>query len=111
MYLSVNSHLDIAFAVHQCARFTHCPKQSHKIALKQIVRYLKGTMDREMMIKPTKNLWLDSYADADFAGLWGAEDKDDPTCVKSRTGNLLTLGDVPIIWMSKLQTEIVLSTA
>jgi len=68
-------------------------------------------MDHGMMIQPTKNLRLDLYADADFARLWGAEDKDDPTCVKSWTGNLLTLGDVPIIWMSKLQMEIALSTA
>jgi hypothetical protein len=27
MYLAGNAHPEIAFAVHQCARFTHCPKQ------------------------------------------------------------------------------------
>ncbi len=35
MYLSSNSRLDIAFAVHQCARFTHCPKRLHEQGLKQ----------------------------------------------------------------------------
>ena len=111
MYLSVNSRPDIAFAVHQCARFTHCPKRSHEVALKRIARYLKGTSDRGMIIRPSEDLRLDLYADADFAGLWGAEHGMDPTSVKSRTGNLITLGGTPIVWMSKLQSEISLSTA
>ena len=44
--------------------------------------------------------------DADFAGLWGYEDDQDPVAVKSRTGFTLTLFGCPIIWASKLQTEI-----
>ena len=31
-------------------------------------------------------------------------------CVKSRTGYVLTLNDCPLVWVSKLQTEIALST-
>ena len=38
MYLANNTRPDIAFAVHQCARFTHCPKQSHAVAVKRILR-------------------------------------------------------------------------
>ena len=34
----------------------------------------------------------------------------DPVSVKSRTGVLLTFGDAPILWCSKLQSEIALST-
>jgi hypothetical protein len=48
--------------------------------------------------------------DADFAGLWGYEDDQDPICVKSRTGYVMCLGDCPVHWTSKLQTEIALST-
>ena len=33
LYLSSNSRPDIQFAVHQCARFTHCPKNSHAVAV------------------------------------------------------------------------------
>ena len=40
MYLASTTRPDIAFAVHQCARFTHNPKRSHEIALKQIGQYL-----------------------------------------------------------------------
>ena len=53
---------------------------------------------------------LTLYADADITGLFASENKADPISVKSRTGILLTLGDVPIFWSSKLQTEISLST-
>ena len=53
---------------------------------------------------------IDCYVDADFAGLWGFEDPQDPISVKSRTGFVLCLAGCPIIWMSKLQSDIALST-
>ena len=62
------------------------------------------------MTPDKNNLRIDMYADADFAGLFATEDKMDPVSVKSRTGVLLTFGSVPILWASKLQTEIALST-
>ena len=63
-----------------------------------------------MSFAPTDDLKLDCYVDADYAGLWNHEDDQDPVCVKSRTGYLLTLGGCPLVWVSKLQTEIALST-
>jgi hypothetical protein len=45
-YLSTSTRPDIAFAVHQCARFSISPKRSHELAVHRIVRYLKGTKDR-----------------------------------------------------------------
>ncbi len=53
---------------------------------------------------------LDLYVDADFAGLWSYEHDQDPVCVKSRTGFVITLGTCLVMWVSKLQTEIALST-
>ena len=50
------------------------------------------------------------YCDSDFAGLWNSESRDDPICVKSRSGIIITLGGVPVTWNSKLQTEIATST-
>ena len=38
------------------------------------------------------------------------EDEQDPVCVKSRTGFTLTLFGCPILWSSKLQTDICLSS-
>ena len=86
MYLTGHSRPDIGFAVHQCARYTHHPKRSHEEALKHIGRYLLGTRTRGLIIKPSKSLKVDMYVDASFAGMWGYEDKQDPACVKSRTG-------------------------
>lgn len=63
-----------------------------------------------MIIRPMNDLKLDLFVDADFAGLWNSEDANDPVSVKSRTGYVITLGDVPVLWGSKLQTEISLST-
>ena len=53
---------------------------------------------------------ITAYVDADFAGLWGVEDSNDPVCVRSRTGYVLLVGGIPVIWASKLQTEIAVST-
>ena len=110
LYVSSNTRPDIQFAVHQCARFTHDPKKSHGEAVKRTCRYLLGTKDRGILFTPNLSEGLNCYVDADFAGLWGYKDEQDPVCVKSRTGFTLTLFGCPIIWASKLQTEITLSS-
>jgi hypothetical protein len=107
---SNNTRPDIAFAVHQCARFSHAPKQTHAAAVKTIGRYLLRTRAKGLILKPSGDLAIDCYVDADFAGLWGVENDQDPLCVKSRTGYLITIGGCPLSWTSKLQTEIALST-
>ena len=80
------------------------------MAIKRIIRYLKATKDKGMIISPDGKLNLDLYVDADFAGLWNVGEADDPSTVRSRTGYVMTLGGVPVLWGSKLQTEIALST-
>ena len=111
LYLAGRTRPDIAYAVHQCARFSHNPEKSHEVGVKHITQYLKGTSTKRIIMSPDlKNMRIDPYADADFAGLYTTEDKMDPVSVKSRTGVLLTFGDDPILWSSKLQSEIALST-
>ena len=56
------------------------------------------------------NLKIDRFVGADFAGLWGSENPQDPSCVKSRTGYVMCLGGCLIFCVSKLQQEIALST-
>ena len=80
MYLATNTRPDIVYAVNQCACFTHCTKQSHSTSIKRILRYLKGTRTKGMHICPTSKYNVDCYVDADFAGLWGSEDEQDPFC-------------------------------
>ena len=75
-----------------------------------IGRYLKRTRTKGIILNPSKELKVDAYPDADFAGLWGYEDPNDATCVKSRTGFVICVSDCPVVWVSKLQTEIATST-
>ncbi len=110
LYLSGHTRPDLSFAVHQCARYTFAPTKLHEQALVRIGRYLKGTIEKGIMFDPHCDLNLDCYPDADFAGLWNHENANDPHCVRSRTGFVITFAACPIIWASKLQTEIALST-
>jgi histone deacetylase 1/2 len=110
LYLSSNTRPDITFAVHQCARYSHNPKQSHAKAIKRIIRYLQGTKDKGMTFSPSDDFRVNCFVDADFAGLWGIEYDQDPVSIKSRTGYIIMFMGCPLLWASKLQTQIALST-
>jgi len=88
----------------------HNPCLSHQHVILRICCYLQVTADKGLSFKPTQQLTLDCYVDADYAGLYNVEHQNDPVCVKSHTGFVLTLGSWPLLWSSKLQTEITLST-
>lgn len=110
MYLSANTRPDLAYAVHQAARHTHAPRASHATAVKRILRYLSGTRDKGMYFQPNQSNQIDCHVDADFAGLFGVEDGQESVSVKSRTGYVIFFCGVPLLWVSKLQTQIALST-
>ena len=78
LYLGANSHPEIAYAFHQCAHFRHPPKDSHAKAVKHILCYLNQTKDKGIILHPSKQLIVDCFMDADFAGQWNSEDPHDP---------------------------------
>ncbi len=110
LYLSGHTRPDITYIVNCCARYMFCPKHSHELALKHIKTYLKNTSSRGMVINPTRELTIDAYPDADFAGMYGHEKPTDPACAKSRFGFVIVFAGVPVLWQSKLQTQTALST-
>jgi hypothetical protein len=110
MYLSANSRPDITYAVHSVARFSHSPRASHAMAVKKILRYLKKTKDKGLTLEPKAEHTVDCYVDADFGGLFSVEDSESPVSVKSRTGYVIMYRGSPLLWASKLQTQIALST-
>jgi hypothetical protein len=110
LYLAGPSRPDIAFAVNQCARYTFQPTRKHVVALKRSGRYLKKTRNKGLILHPTKSLQVDCFPDTDFAGLYNHKHPQDPHCVRSRTGYVILLAGCPVLWKSKLQTEIALST-
>ena len=102
---------DIAYAVHQCARFSSDPKVEHAEAVEFLVRYLQGTKDKGIVMKPEGEPLLEVYADADFSGNWNKNTAEfDSSTAKSRTGFIIYFAKFPIMWTSKLQTQIALST-
>ena len=109
-YLHTHTRPDLTLAVSQCSRFIHSTKRSHELALIRIGQYLKLTRDKGLTLRPDSEMGIDCYVDADFAGLWGFEDPQDATSVKSRTGFVLCIAGCPVVWASKLQSDIALST-
>ena len=108
--LQAHSRPDITMAVGQCARYVHAPKLSHEEALIRIGQYLKKTAEEGLILRPSAEFAIDCFVDADFAGLWGYENPIDPSVAKSRTGFVICISNCPVIWASKLQTSIALST-
>ena len=111
-YLTDNTRPELSHSVSQCARYTHFPTEKHSTYLKHIGRYLKGTRDKGLILNPKQSTKLDiqCYVDADFAGLWNADEEHDPHCLRSRTGYVIMVADCPVLWKSTLQTMIALST-
>ena len=81
----------------------------NRAAVKRICRYLQGAITKGLILKPSKQLTVDCFVDADFAGQWNVENPEDPLCVKSRTGYVLLVRNCPVQWASKLLSEILVS--
>jgi hypothetical protein len=109
-FLAQSNRPDISYAVHQCARFTADPKREHNKAMKTIGRYLAGTKNLGIICKINSS-GLECYSDADFAGNWNTTDAEhDDSTARSRTGYVIRYAGCPLIWGSRLQTEIALSS-
>ena len=109
-YLQSTTRPDISMAVHQTARYCIGPRLSHERAIQRIGKYLQGTKDKGMIIRPDKLKSLECFVDADFAGGWNKDNGLDASNILSRTDYVITYAGCPLIWCSKLQTEIALST-
>ena len=103
LYLSVATRPDIAFAVSNVAKYCAKPSKQHWIAVKRIMRYLKGTLNYGLRYASSHNTQCVGFSDADFAG-----DIDDR---KSTTGYMFQMCGAAISWRSKKQTCVALSTA
>lgn len=84
------------------SRFNAGHNESHWVAVKRILRYLKGTIDYRLRYKKNEED-LQTYTDSD----WGS-------CIddrKSRSGYTLLLSGAAITWESKKQNIVALSSA
>jgi len=109
-FLKKSTRPNISYAVHQCARFSSNPKESHKKVVLRIGRYLMDTRSQGIIFEPT-NSALELWCDEDFSGNWKVEMAHlDRTTARSRTGYIVRYAGCPLTWASKMQTEMALST-
>jgi len=110
-FLEKSTRPDISYAVHQCARFSHDPKVSHSQAVEHLGKYLLGTKMQGLFLDPKKDISFDVYVDSDFVGNWNRQTaEEDESTSKSRSGYVIMFANCPLIWTSKLQTMVGLST-
>ena len=67
MYLT-NMRLDIFLVVNTLSQFLTYPRNVHLIAVKHILRYLRGTVDYGLKYDANQNINLEGYVDSDWAG-------------------------------------------
>ena len=93
---------DIQFAVCLCARFQASPRESHRTAVKRILRYLKYTPELGLLYFSASVLSLRGYSDADFVGCKLER--------KSTSGTCQFLGSCLVSWSSRKQSSVATST-
>jgi hypothetical protein len=56
---------DIAYAVQQVCLHMNTPREPHLTALKQILRYLQGSLDYDLLLRPSSMSDLVVYTNTD----------------------------------------------
>jgi hypothetical protein len=102
MYIANCTRPDIAFAVNLLARYSAAPTQRHWAGVKNIFRYLIGTIDLGLFYKINQDKSLIGYTDAGYLS--------DPHEARSQTGFVFLHGGTAISWKSSKQTLIATST-
>ncbi|GJW03260.1 hypothetical protein Tco_1562116 [Tanacetum coccineum] len=101
MYLTASGP-DLVFVVCMCARYQAKPTEKHLHAVKQIFRYLRGTINMGLWYLKDSCIALTAYADADHAGCQDTR--------RSTSGSMQLLGDRLVSWSSKKQKSTAISS-
>jgi hypothetical protein len=103
-YASVASRPDLAISVNLMSQFAAQPSQEHWTAVKRILRYVRGTVDRGLTFRADSDtgITLTGYSDSDWAG-----DKDTR---KSVSGYLFLVSGGVVSWRSQRQSVVALSS-
>lgn len=96
LHYVVHSRPNIAHVVGIVAHFQKCPRESHLVAVKRILRYLKGIVDYGLWYPYNSDYNLKVYTDTD----WGSNVDDR----KSTTYGAFFLRGRLVSWTSKKQS-------
>ena len=102
-YLATMTRPDIAYAVSYLGRFNHNPAPAHWLAVKHLLRYLKGTMHYQLVYRGGDSGELfTTYSDASHGGC---------KATGRATGGYVTLvSGAAVGWSSKRQPFVSLSS-
>ncbi|KAJ1701542.1 hypothetical protein LUZ63_001321 [Rhynchospora breviuscula] len=89
---------DLQFAVNKASQFMAVPTDNHWQLVKRILRYINGTLNHGLHLRPSAELALHAYCDADWAGC--------PDDRRSTTGYAIYLGHNLVSWSSKKQATV-----
>nr|GEX04750.1 ribonuclease H-like domain-containing protein [Tanacetum cinerariifolium] len=92
------THPNLSYAVQQVCLYMHDHREPHFVALKRILRYVKGTLDFGLHLYAFDTTSLVGYIDADWAGFHST--------LRSTSGYCVFLGDNRLSWSSKRQHTI-----
>jgi hypothetical protein len=84
---------DIAYAILQICLYMHDPWEPHLMAMKCILRYLRGTPDIGWLLRRSSSSDLVVYTNADWASY--------PDTRRSTSGYAVFLGDNLVSWSAK----------
>jgi len=102
LYLSQITRPDITFSINLVSRYIKDPKEQHWTAMKRILKYLNGKINFELIFSSRQKLMLKEYSDTDYAS--------DLDTRRSTSGSVFTLGSESIVWSSRCQQCVSLST-
>ncbi|KAJ0491190.1 putative RNA-directed DNA polymerase [Helianthus annuus] len=98
----LHTRLDLSYSVGLVSRFMQSPKESHLAAVKQILRYLKGTTSYGLKYKRGGDGRLVGYSDSSHG-----TDRED---CRSTTGTAFYFSGNLITWSSQKQKTVALSS-
>ncbi|KAK9048049.1 hypothetical protein SSX86_032988 [Deinandra increscens subsp. villosa] len=103
MYVMLCTRPDVSYALSMTSRYQQNPGESHWIAVKNILKYLRRTKDMFLIYGGIKEeLSVRCYTDACFQ-----TDRDDS---RSQTGYVFTLNGGAITWKSTKKSVVAQST-
>ncbi len=111
-YLAQTTRPDIVYATHQLAKYSSDPREPYGEVVLYLICYLKKTRDLGTRFnKPDCDKGFKCYCDADFSGNWNRHLAPfNPSTAKSQSGWIVFYVGCPVIWASKLQKQVALST-
>ncbi|GKA19025.1 ribonuclease H-like domain, reverse transcriptase, RNA-dependent DNA polymerase [Tanacetum coccineum] len=93
---------DLSYSVGLLSRYMQEPKEQHMKAIKQVLRYVKGTKDYGITYKHNGGNKIHGYSDSSY----GVNTQEG----KGTTGIIFYYGESPINWSTQKQATVALSS-